>query len=120
MAQQSRFQANIIKGNTLFDSTPPRPAHWQPAFGTTDHASPRNTPRTLDEHIVPIPPTHYILADARRKKGLTLQEVSDMCGINIRQYQKFESGERDFKGCAFSLGLRICKVLDLDPFIFIR
>lgn len=43
-----------------------------------------------------------------------------MCGINIRQYQKFESGERDFKGCAFSLGLRICKVLDLDPFIFIR
>lgn len=48
---------------------------------------------------------------------MSLQEVADACAINIRQYQKFESGERDVRGCAFSLGMRICKTLNLDPWV---
>ncbi len=60
-------------------------------------------------------PDHIVLATARQKKGYTLQEVADKAKINIRQYQKFESGERDFRGAAFSLGLLICQILDIDP-----
>ena len=64
------------------------------------------------------PPPHRLLRATREERGLSLQEVADACGINIRQYQKFESGERDVRGCAFLLGLRICKALDLDPWLF--
>ena len=65
------------------------------------------------------PPPHHLLKEARVKHGLSLQQTADMCGINIRQYQKFESGERDIRGCAFSLGLLLCKTLDLDPWQFV-
>jgi hypothetical protein len=68
--------------------------------------------------LVVQPPAHVLLVQAREKKGRTLQEVADMARMNIRQYQKFESGERDFKGCSFSLGLRICRILDIDPWLF--
>jgi len=63
-------------------------------------------------------PGHIVLTQARKKRCYTLQEVADKADINVRQYQKFESGERDFGGCAFSLGLRICKILDIDPWQF--
>lgn len=64
-------------------------------------------------------PDHVILAFSRKEKGITLQEVADQAKINIRQYQKFESGERNFHDCSFSLGLRICQILDIDPKHFI-
>ena len=60
-------------------------------------------------------PDHALLTTARLQKGLTLQEVADKAKINIRHYQKLESGERSFRGTAFSLGLLICQILDLDP-----
>lgn len=65
------------------------------------------------------PPAHAALARARERKGLTQQQAADLCGINVRQYQKFESGERDVAGCAFSLGLALCRALDIDPFSLI-
>lgn len=65
------------------------------------------------------PPAHVVLTQARISKGLTQQQAADACGINIRQYQKFESGERDFMGCAFSLGLELCHALDVDPYAFL-
>lgn len=33
------------------------------------------------------------LKSARKEKGLTQQAVADLLGINIRHYQKIESGE---------------------------
>ena len=63
-------------------------------------------------------PLHVVIAQARMEKGYTLQEVANLARVNIRQYQKFESGERDIRGCSFSLGLRICQILEIDPFSF--
>ena len=65
-------------------------------------------------------PSHVLLRRARKARGMSLQQVADACGMNIRQYQKFESGERDVAGCAFVTGLKLCRVLDLNPWLFLN
>ena len=65
-------------------------------------------------------PAHVTLRRARERRGMSLQQVADACGINIRQYQKFESGERDIAGCSFAMGLRLCKELGIDPWEFLK
>lgn len=72
----------------------------------------------VNEELSLIAPNHVLLTQARLNSGLTLQQVADQSGINIRQYQKFESGERDFLGCSFSLGLSICQILNIEPTTF--
>ena len=57
---------------------------------------------------------HTILKERREKLGLTQQQVADAASINIRQYQKFESGERGINGTSFRIGVAIADVLELD------
>jgi len=53
---------------------------------------------------------------ARRRKGYSQQMVSEMTGIDLRQYQRLEHGERDIRRASMRTGLSICKALDIDPF----
>ena len=53
---------------------------------------------------------------ARRRKGYSQQMVSEMTGIDLRQYQRLEHGERDIRRASMKTGLSICKALDIDPF----
>ena len=56
------------------------------------------------------------MAWARRCKGYSQQMVSEMTGIDLRQYQRLEYGERDIRRASMRTGLSICKALDIDPF----
>lgn len=82
-------------------------------------ANVRHADEAADADMAVVAPGHVLLRQARTKRGLSLQQVADACGINIRQYQKFESGERGIAGCAFATALRLCRVLDLDPWLFL-
>lgn len=57
-----------------------------------------------------------ILRDRRNELGLTQIEVAHGSGIELQQYQRFESGLRSFENCRFAIGLRICATLELDPY----
>ena len=46
--------------------------------------------------------------------GLTQQQVADKVKINYRQYQKFESGERNIMTASFQLTCRVIKALNMD------
>ena len=46
--------------------------------------------------------------------GLTQQQVADKAKINYRQYQKFESGERNIMTASFQLTCRVIKALNMD------
>lgn len=50
----------------------------------------------------------------RKKLGLSQQQVANRAGIDIRLYQRFESGERDISRATFRIGLAIADVLELD------
>ncbi len=50
----------------------------------------------------------------RKKLGLSQQQVANRAGIDIRLYQRFESGERDISRATFRIGLAIVDVLELD------
>ena len=55
-----------------------------------------------------------ILKIRRIELGLTQQQVADIASINIRQYQRFESGERELGNASFRIGVAIADILKLD------
>ncbi len=57
-----------------------------------------------------------ILLDRRRELGLTQEEVAIELGMSIHQYQRYEYGESAIANCRMKIGLRICAVLELDPY----
>lgn len=57
-----------------------------------------------------------VLRYRREKLGMTQQQVADKAGIQLRQYQRFESNERGLSGASMRIGLSVCSVLKLDPY----
>ena len=75
---------------------------------------------------IPIPPDTDVspsnsdsLRAQRESLGLTQQQVADGAGILLRQYQRFEFGERDITKAYASTFLAVCAVLQLPPFSFL-
>lgn len=62
---------------------------------------------------------HHILQNRRKELGLTQQQVADLASIQLRQYQRLESGERSIRGASLRIALLVCRVLELDPFRFV-
>lgn len=61
---------------------------------------------------------HQILKTRREQLGLTQQQVADKANIQLRQYQRLESGERSLSGASMRIGLCVLAVLKLDPYSF--
>jgi transcriptional regulator with XRE-family HTH domain len=60
------------------------------------------------------------LKQARKKLGLTQQQVADQARIHQRQYQRFENGERNLSSASFSIACRVLDVLQLDIVTYAR
>ena len=56
-----------------------------------------------------------VLKKRRRQLGMTLQDVADKAGIDIKQYQRFESGDRELASASFMTTVQVIKALELDP-----
>ena len=61
-----------------------------------------------------------ILLAARKKVGLTQQQVADKARITIRHYQMFESGERKLSTSSFNTASKVLEALGLDLTAFAR
>ena len=61
-----------------------------------------------------------ILREEREKLGLTQQEVSDKARIQLRQYQRFETGERNLSSASFFTACNVMKALELDPTMYFQ
>ncbi|MCL2517307.1 MAG: helix-turn-helix domain-containing protein [Oscillospiraceae bacterium] len=61
-----------------------------------------------------------ILLEARKKLGLTQTQVAEKAQIILRQYQKFENGERKLSSSSFWMASKILQVLQLDVTTFAR
>lgn len=82
---------------------------------------PPTEPVEIDDPIntIKIHPEHAPLRYRREEFGMSQQQVADAAGITLRQYQRFESGERGMSSASMRIGLSICHVLKLDPYRFI-
>ena len=60
-----------------------------------------------------------MLRKARMKLGYSQQQVATMAGMQIRQYQRFEYGEREVYRVNLRAGLLLCAALELDPVVLI-
>lgn len=61
-----------------------------------------------------------IIKEHRIELGLTQEQAEMELGISLQQYQRYEYGERRFSNCPMRIGLRICALLELDPFELVR
>ena len=70
---------------------------------------------------ITLEPDRAILVRRRKQLGLTQQQVADAAHIQLRQYQRLESGERSMASASLRIGLSVCAVLQLDPrrFVFV-
>ena len=56
----------------------------------------------------------YVLKKQRQKLGLTLQQVADRASIHIKQYQRFETGERELTDASFMTTYQVLRALEMD------
>lgn len=71
----------------------------------------------LFDTLEDIPPLgRYRLTARREELGLTQNQVAKIAEIQLRQYQRLESGETKLTSTSFSAGVRVCYALQLDPF----
>lgn len=57
-----------------------------------------------------------ILRKRRKEMGMTQTDVAGQIGIQLQQYQLYEYGKRKVSSSSMLLGLRLCAVLELDPY----
>ncbi len=57
-----------------------------------------------------------ILKTRRVQLRLTQQQVANGARIQLQQYQRLESGERNIENASMRIAISICAVLKLDPF----
>ena len=57
-----------------------------------------------------------ILRERREELGMTQEQVAFDLHMSTHQYQRFEYGKTSFSNCRMRTGLRICAVLELDPY----
>ena len=55
-----------------------------------------------------------VLVEARKKLGMTQQQVADKAGVAMRHYQMFEGGTRKLSTSSFNLASKVLKALELD------
>ena len=65
-----------------------------------------------------IPPTREsrMLRERRLELGLSQHEIAVECSMTIQQYQRYEYGVRSLTKIRMGTGLKICAVLELDPY----
>lgn len=86
--------------------------HYNDAYKET-------TEEILGDTYVLMEQEHHMLRKQRESLGLTQQQVADLARIQLRQYQRLESGERSIYGASFRIAISVCKALQLDPQRFI-
>ena len=55
-----------------------------------------------------------LLREKRIEQNMTLKTVADKAGIALRQYQRYESGERDLLTASFVVACQVLEVLGID------
>lgn len=60
-----------------------------------------------------------IIRERRIELGLTQEETAIELGISLQQYQRYEYGERKLSNFPMRIGLRICALLELDPYVVV-
>ena len=57
-----------------------------------------------------------LLREKRLELGYTHEKIALELGMSIHQYQRYEYGEHKLSGCPMRIGLKICALLEIDPY----
>ena len=68
------------------------------------------------ETLSTVVPSGLTLKELRLERGLTQQELADKSGINVRQVQKYESGEYLLENMTAKSFLALSDALAIDPY----
>lgn len=80
---------------------------------------PFQSPKTEDGKYTAFLDDSGVFKNRREQLELTQQEVADSAHIKLSQYQSFETGGKSIMGASMRIGLSVCAVLLLDPYMFL-
>ena len=63
-----------------------------------------------------LPREAVILREQRMILKMTQQEVADELEISLQMYQRYEYGDRDIRKMPMDLGMKMCYLLELNPY----
>ena len=63
-----------------------------------------------------LPREANIIREQREFLQLTQQEVADELELSIQCYQRYEYGDRNIRKMHLELGLRLCRMLEINPY----
>ena len=63
-----------------------------------------------------LPREARIVREQRMFLGIKQQEMADELEITLQMYQRYEYGERDIHKMPMDLGLKMCYILEIDPY----
>ena len=63
-----------------------------------------------------LPREARIVREQRMFLGIKQQEMADELAISLQMYQRYEYGERDIHKMPMDLGLKMCYILEIDPY----
>ena len=67
-----------------------------------------------------LPREARIVREQRMHLGIKQQEMADEMEITLQMYQRYEYGEREIRKMPMGLGLKMCSILEIDPFDLIQ
>lgn len=67
-----------------------------------------------EEEMYVAHPRNYIIKQHREALGYTQQQIANMCDMTVRQYQRYESGEKSIYSASFNFGMKMCHYLQID------
>ncbi len=60
-----------------------------------------------------------VLTESRLQEGISQMSMACIVEMDIRAYQRIESGEIHFPNIRMKFGLAICAVLGIDPYMIV-
>ena len=63
-----------------------------------------------------LPREANIIRQQREFLDITQQEVADELELSIQCYQRYEYGDRLIRRMPFEQGLKLCRLLEIDPY----
>ncbi len=63
--------------------------------------------------------TGHLITQERIGMGLSQYQMAKLIGIDLRGYQRLETGATELCNTRFRFGLKLCAILGLDPYAVI-
>lgn len=66
------------------------------------------------EKLTPLKQPETIIKEKRKALGITQEKAAEILGLSLRQFQRYENGQKELAEAPFQLGVNMCELFKID------